>query len=105
MALISTVSYGLLTLLGFSIRPDTRPTEGAVGSTCIGLYVRNGSVSCSNDGSETVCEVVCGGRQRGKFTCTEEKGWIPNLPTCAKTIKVLSRFTSGNGFLSMNPCC
>ncbi|GIY92478.1 TIL domain-containing protein [Caerostris extrusa] len=55
------------------------------GSECLGLSVKNGGVSCSNDGFETLCEVFCNGRH-GKFRCTPDEGWTPQLPPCARPI-------------------
>ncbi|GBO05470.1 hypothetical protein AVEN_98629-1 [Araneus ventricosus] len=58
-----------------------------VGSICSGLHVTDGSVTCSNSGDKTVCRVHCEGEDKGKFTCTEDEGWTPELPTCAKPIE------------------
>ncbi|GBO04122.1 hypothetical protein AVEN_13819-1 [Araneus ventricosus] len=87
MAFISAVRYSLLALLGLSIRPDAPPTEATIGSTCSGLHVTDGSVNCFNTGDKTVCRVECDGEDKGEFTCTEDEGWTPELPTCAKPIK------------------
>ncbi|CAL1294555.1 unnamed protein product [Larinioides sclopetarius] len=86
MALIVTLWYALLTFLGLGIRHDSERTELTVGS-CSGLHVTDGSVSCSNNGEKTVCRVECGGKYRGEFTCTEEEGWSPELPICAKPME------------------
>ncbi|CAL1294231.1 unnamed protein product [Larinioides sclopetarius] len=86
MALMVTLWYALLTFLGLGIRHDSQRTELTVGS-CSGLHVTDGSVSCSKNGEKTVCSVQCEGKYRGEFTCTEEEGWFPELPTCAKPIE------------------
>ncbi|GBN47146.1 hypothetical protein AVEN_91085-1 [Araneus ventricosus] len=75
---------------GSCVPPEQCPlptTSLADGTTCGGLQVTDGSADCFNDGDKNVCQIECDGVNQGEFTCTEDKGWTPELPTCAKPIE------------------